>query len=47
MRKKDSTFSPNKFQGIEPVYMVMMFWENSKLFWRYKKTQLGGLGGSK
>ena len=38
LRKKDSTSFANKFQGIEPVY---------KLFWRYKETQLGGLGWDK
>ena len=38
----------NKFQGIEPVCMLQILGtENSKLFWRYKETQLGGLGGTK
>ena len=38
----------NKFQGIEPVCMLQILGtENSKLFWRYKETQLGWLGWDK
>ena len=45
--KKDSTSSPNKFQGKEPVYMLQIFDTETlgKLFWRCKKTQLGRKGG--
>ena len=48
-RKKDSTSSPNKFQGIETVYMLQIldasvkYKKNPKLFWGYKKNPHGGL----
>ena len=35
----------NKFQGIEPAYMLQVLGTgNSKLFWRDKETQLGWTG---
>ena len=48
--KKDSTFSPNKFQGIEPAYMLQIFYFKILTLicsGDTKKLNLGGWGGKK